>query len=460
MTESSQDENITLYTYAEIEEVKGFVGNYEVTIRKKARSVDLAKCTGCGTCNEKCPVVTGNEFDLNMAPRKAIYIPFPQAVPGKYTIDMDHCIKCGICARPDVCECGAVNYNDKDKLVTLDVGTIIVSTGYDPIDATYLKNYGYGKYDNVVDGLQFERLLSSTGPVLGKPVRPSDGKAPHSVLWVQCAGSRDTREGCKPYCSRVCCLYAIKQARQYKEKHPEADVYITYMDIRAFGKGYEEFYDSAQRNFGIKFIRGRMAELNELPDKQILVRMEDTLLGKIVEMKLDLVVLSVGLTSKADAGEMAAKLSIQRTGDGFFMEAHPKLRPVDCLTDGIFVAGVAQGPKDIPDAVAQAKGASSSAAILMAQGEVEVEPYFSIVDEALCAGCRSCITLCPYGAISFDETKKVAIINSVKCKGCGTCAAACPSCAIYQNHFQDDQLESEIHAALPLPDEVKNGGCD
>jgi heterodisulfide reductase subunit A2 len=415
MVDASRNPNITIMAYSEVEKIDGYVGNFNVTIRQKTHYVDQGKCTGCGTCVQNCPVTCGNEFDLGMAERKAIYIPFPQAVPGKYTIDMDHCIQCGICARPDVCECGAVNYKDTDKLVTLDVGTIIVTTGYDPIDPTYLKNYGYGKYENVIDGLQMERLLSSTGPVLGKPVRPSDAKAPHSVLWVQCVGSRDSREGCNKYCSRVCCLYAIKQARQYKEKHPEADIYIFYMDIRAFGKGYEEFYDSAQRDFGIKFIRGRMSEISQLPDKTVLVRAEDTLLGKIIEMKVDLVVLSVGLNAKPDADKLAAKLSIQRTGDGFFMEAHPKLRPVDCLTDGIFVAGVAQGPKDIPDAVAQAKGAASGASILMSQGEVEVEPYYSIVNEALCAGCRSCITLCPYGAIAFDEKRNVAVINSVKC---------------------------------------------
>jgi heterodisulfide reductase subunit A len=449
MVDVSRNPNINIMAYSEVEKIDGYVGNFQVTIRQRTHYVDQGKCTGCGTCAQHCPVSTGNEFDLGMAPRKAIYIPFPQAVPGKYTIDMDHCIKCGICARPDVCECGAINYNDKDRLVTLDVGTIIVSTGYDPIDPTHLMNLGYGKYENVVTGLEMERLLSSTGPVLGKPVRPSDAKAPHSVAFIQCVGSRDTREGCKPYCSRVCCLYAIKQARQYKEKHPEADIYIYYMDIRAFGKGYEEFYDSAARDFGIKFIRGRVAELQENKDKSILIRSEDTLLGIPMALSVDMVVLSVGLDSKPDASEMAAKLSIQRTGDGFFMEAHPKLRPVDCLTDGIFVAGVAQGPKDIPDAVSQAKGAASGAAILMAQGEVEVEPYYSRVDPALCSGCRSCVEQCPYGAIAIDPVKKIAIINSVLCKGCGTCAATCPSAAIIQNHFNDEQLMAIIKHALP-----------
>jgi heterodisulfide reductase subunit A len=450
MVEASRNPKITVMAYSEVEKIDGYVGNFQVTVRQKTHYVDQGKCTGCGTCAQYCPVSVGNEFDLGMAERKAIYIPFPQAVPGKYTIDMNSCIKCGICARPDVCECGAINYNDKDRLVTLEVGTIIVSTGYDPINPTQLKNYGYGQYENVVDGLQFERLLSSTGPNLGKPVRPSDAKAPHSVAWIQCVGSRDTREGCKKYCSRVCCMYALKQARQYKEKHPEAEVYIYYMDIRAFGKGYEEFYEIASREFNIKFIRGRVAEVKQNPDKSLLIRAEDTLLGRPIENNVDLLVLSVGLEAKPNADKLAALLSIQRSGDGFFLEAHPKLRPVDCLTDGIFIAGVAQGPKDIPDAVAQAKGAASSAAILMAQGEVEVEPYFSIVNEGLCSGCRSCITLCPYGAIRFDNIRRVAVINSIKCKGCGTCVAGCPSGAIVQNHFRGDQLKAEIDAALPV----------
>jgi heterodisulfide reductase subunit A len=450
MVDLSRNPNINIMAYSEVEKIDGYVGNFTVTVRQKTHYVDQNKCTGCGTCAQECPVTAGNEFDLNMAPRTAIYIPFPQAVPGKYTIDMDHCIKCGICARNDVCECGAINYNDKDKLVTLEVGTIIVSTGYDPIDPTHLKNYGYGKFENVVTGLEMERLLSSTGPVLGKPVRPSDGHAPHSVAFIQCTGSRDTREGCKNYCSRVCCMYAIKQARQYKEKHPEASIYIYYMDIRAFGKGYEEFYEVAQHEFGIKFIRGRVAEILENPDKSLMIRAEDTFLSTPINLTVDMVVLSVGLDSKSDADELAAKLSIQRTGDGFFMEAHPKLRPVDCLTDGIFVAGVAQGPKDIPDAVSQAKGAASGAAILMAQGEVEVEPYYSIVNPALCSGCRSCVEQCPYGAISMDPIKKVAIINSVLCKGCGTCAATCPSEAIVQNHFNNDQLMAIIKNVLPM----------
>ncbi|XEO78372.1 H(2):CoB-CoM heterodisulfide,ferredoxin reductase subunit A [Candidatus Lokiarchaeum ossiferum] len=449
MVEISRNPQVKILSYSEVEKIDGYVGNFRVTIRQKAHYVNQEKCTGCGACVQYCPVSIGNEFDLGMNARKAIYIPFPQAVPGKYTIDLNHCIHCGICSRPDVCEPGAINFDDNDNILELDVGTVIVTTGYDVINPQYLHNYGYGKYENVINGLQMERLLSSTGPTLGKPARPSDNKAPHSIAWIQCVGSRDTRAGCHPYCSRVCCLYAIKQARQYKEKHPEAEIYIFYIDIRAFGKGYEEFYESASRDYRIKFIRGRVSELAENPkNKSIIIRGEDTLFGKPLEIQVDMVVLSVGLESRYDAEQLSTQLTIQRSADGFFLEAHPKLRPVDSLTEGIFMAGAAQGPKDIPDAVAQAKAAAASAASLMAQQEIEVEPYYSFVETGLCSGCRSCIEQCPFGAISFNQSINKAEINSIKCKGCGTCVSTCPSNAITQNHFSTPQLMAIINSIL------------
>ena len=459
MVDLSQNENITIFSYCEVEKIDGYVGNFKVSIKQKAHYVDQKKCTACGACVEVCPVVIENAFDLNMGSRKAIYVPFPQAVPGEFTIDMDSCILCGNCASPNVCEVGAINYEDNDRFVELEVGTIIVSTGYDTIDPTSLLYYGYGKFDNVITGLEMERNLSSTGPNLGHPIVPSTGTHPNSVGFIQCVGSRDMRSQCdasEEYCSRVCCMYAIKQARQYKEKHPEADVFIFYMDIRAFGKGYEEFYESAAHQFGIKFIRGRLSEILENPDKTLIVRTEDTLLARPVELTLDLVVLSTGIKSREDSNLVASLLNIQRSNDGFFMEAHPKLRPVDSLTDGIFIAGVAQGPKDIPDAVAQAKGAASGAAILMGKGEVEVDPYYAEINPSLCSGCRSCINQCPFGAISFNESAGYAEINSVKCKGCGTCVATCPSNAISQNHFTDDQLMSIIDFVLDENFGVKN----
>ncbi|MCK4429841.1 MAG: CoB--CoM heterodisulfide reductase iron-sulfur subunit A family protein, partial [Candidatus Aminicenantes bacterium] len=384
------------------------------------------------------------EFELGLATRKAIYVPFPQAVPGQFTIDMDNCIKCGICERIDVCEPEAINFDDEPEYLKVKVGTIIVATGWDLYDPTELKQYGYGKYPNVITGLQMERLLSSFGPVIGKPVRPSDLKEPHSIAFLQCVGSRNFREGGNKYCSRVCCMYATKQARQYKEKHPDADIYIFYMDIRAFGKGYEEFYESAGRNYGINFVRGRIAEVIEDDNHNIIIRAEDTLLQQPIELTVDLFVLSCGLEPRADADVITSLLRIQRSADGFFLEAHPKLRPVDTLTEGIFIAGVAQGPKDIPDAVAQASGAAVRASEPLSQGKVVVEAISSVIDEDLCSGCRTCEEMCAYSALEFDSEKKVMRVNDVMCKGCGSCASACPSGAISMRHFGIKQILAQI----------------
>ena len=447
MSEVARAENVELLTYSEVTDISGYVGNFDVKIMKKPHYIDQKICTGCGACAEECPVVCGNEFDLGMKARKAAYVPFPQAVPGEYTIDMDHCIKCGVCA--EVCSAGAIRYDDKPEYMDVKVGTIILATGWDPYDPTILKQYGYGKYPNVITGFQMERLLSSYGPTEGKPKRPSDLKDPHSIVFLQCVGSRDFTEKGNKYCSRVCCMYAIKQARQYKEKHPEADIYIFYMDIRAFGKGYEEFYESAGKNYSIKFIRGRLAEVYEDEDHNVIVRGEDTLLQRQIEIKVDMLVLSIGLEPRCDAEEVARLFNVQRSEDGFFMEAHPKLRPVDTLTDGVFIAGTVQGPKDIPDTVAQAKGAASGAAALMAQGEVEIEPFYSYVLSHVCAGCKSCISLCPFNAITFNEFERVAEINEILCKGCGTCVAACPNSAIVQNQFGDSEILPMIKTAVP-----------
>ena len=451
MSEVSRNKNIDLLTYSEVVEVSGYVGNFEVTILKKPHYVDQEKCTACGICVDSCPITVGNEFEIGLGTRKAIYVPFPQAVPGEYTIDMDNCIECGICARIDVCEPEAIVFDDKPEYIKVKVGTIIVATGWDLYDPTELKQYGYGKYPNVITGLQMERMLSSFGPLLGKPVRPSDLKEPHSIAFLQCVGSRNFREGGNKYCSRVCCMYATKQARQYKEKHPDADIYIFYMDIRAFGKGYEEFYESAAESYGINYIRGRIAELSEDKDNNIIIRSEDTLIQQLIELKVDLFVLSTGIEPRADADVITSLLRIQRSADGFFLEAHPKLRPVDTLTEGIFIAGVAQGPKDIPDAVAQAKGAASSAIVLMAQGEVEIEPFFAVVRAERCIGCGMCVENCAYGAIELVDDKRfgtIAKINEALCKGCGACAGNCRCSAIDIKGFTGEQIYSIITGRL------------
>lgn len=454
MTDVARNPNIELLTYSEVKSIDGFVGNFDVKITKKPQYIDQNTCNGCGDCAEVCPIVCGNEFDLGMKPRKSAYLSFPQAVPGGYTIDMDSCILCGLCA--DACEPKSINYDDKPETIEIKVGTIILATGYDPFNPTRLKQYGYGKYPNVITGFQMERLLSSFGPTEGKIKRPSDLKEPETVVFQQCVGSRDFSSGGNKYCSRVCCMYATKQARQYKEKHPKAKIYIFYMDIRAFGKGYEEFYESAGRDYGVVYVRGRISEVLEDEDHNIIIRAEDTLLQRKIELKTDMFVLSIGLEARSDMEELARIFNVQRTDDGFLMEAHPKLRPVDTLTDGIFIAGTVQGPKDIPDAVAQAKGAASGAATLMAKGEVEIEPYYSKVLSYKCAGCKSCLDLCAYSAITFNEFEKVAVINEILCKGCGTCVAACPSEAIVQNQFGDTQILAMIETAIQQ--ETKAGG--
>jgi heterodisulfide reductase subunit A len=447
MSEVNRNKNIELLTYSEVVEVSGYVGNFEATILKKPHYVDKDKCTACGICVDSCPITVGNEFEIGLGTRKAIYVPFPQAVPGEYTIDMENCIKCGICARKSVCEPEAIKFDDEPEYIKVKVGTIIVATGWDSYDPTELKQYGYGRYPNVITGLQMERMLSSFGPLTGKPVRPSDLKEPHSIAFLQCVGSRNFREGGNKYCSRVCCMYATKQARQYKEKHPEADIYIFYMDIRAFGKGYEEFYESAAENYGINYIRGRIAEVSEDKEHNIIIRSEDTLLQQPIEMSVDLFVLSTGLEPRADAEMITQLLRIQRSSDGFFLEAHPKLRPVDTLTEGIFIAGVAQGPKDIPDSVGQAKGAAASAIRLMAQGEVEIEPYFAIIRPERCIGCGMCVDNCAYGAIELIDDRrfgKIASVNEALCKGCGACSGNCRCAAIDVKGFSGEQIYSII----------------
>ena len=449
MSEVARNPNIELMTYSEVVSLDGYVGNFQARIVKYPHYIDQDTCTGCGHCVDMCPVECANEFDLGMKPRKAIYLSFPQAVPGEYTIDMNHCIRCGICQ--EACPTASVRYDDKPEYVDIKIGTIILATGYDPYDARRMQQYGFGRHKNVINALQMERLLSSYGPTEGKVKRPSDLKEPESIVWVQCVGSRDFTGRGRKYCSRVCCMYATKQARSYKEKHPNAQIFIFYIDLRAFGKGYEEFYMDTAKNYGIKFIRGRVAEILEGKNGNLIIRAEDTTLQRPIEIEVDMVVLSIGLEPRSDINDIARIFNVTatKTEDGFLMEAHPKLRPVDTLTEGIFVAGNVVGPKDIPDTVAQAKAAASSASTLMSRGEVEIIPYYATVIDHKCAGCKSCIGLCPFNAITFNEIESVAVINDILCKGCGTCVAACPSKAINQNHFDDAQILPMIETAIP-----------
>ena len=329
--------------------------------------------------------------------------------------------------------------------VELDVGTIIVATGYDQFDANEKLEYGYADNANVITGLEIERQINASGPTEGKVLKPSDGQKPKSVAFILCVGSRDEKVG-NEYCSRVCCMHSMKNAQLVKDKMPDTEVAIYYMDIRAFGKGFEEFYKRSQEKYGIKFIRGRPAAILGNPDETLTVRSEDSLLGRVTEYNYDMVVLAAGLVPPAGAEKLRQTIGLSKSADGFLMEAHPKLRPVDTLTEGVYLAGVAQGPKDIPDSVAQASGAAARAAIPMVKGEVEIEPIVAVTDTDVCGGCAVCIELCPYGALSREDEQ--AAVNIALCHGCGTCVAACPSGAMDQSHFKTAQIMAQIEAAL------------
>ena len=447
MVDTSKHENIELITYAEVKEVDGYIGNFTVKVEKKPRYVKEEDCTGCGQCQEVCPIEIPNYYDEGVGMVKAAYIPFPQAVPLCATIDKNYCIDCGLCET--VCGPEAIDRNMEPEEIELHVGTIIAATGYDPYDPTEKYEYGYGRYTNVITAMEIERMINASGPTGGHVQKPSDGKEPKRVAFIHCVGSRDEQIG-KSYCSRVCCMYSMKNAQLCIDHEPDTEVTCYYMDIRSFGKGFEEFYKTSQEKYGIEFIRGRPAEIIENDDLTLTVRAEDTLLGKVTEYTYDLVVLSVGLEPPKGSNELRQTLGLSRTSDGFYMEAHPKLRPVDTLTDGVYIAGVAQGPKDIPDAVAQGSAAASRASIPMAKGEVEIEPITADTDTTVCGACEVCVELCPFGAVSIEGegADKHAAINVALCKGCGTCVGACPSGAMNQNHFKTEQIMAQIAAAL------------
>lgn len=451
MSEVGPHPYIELLTYSEVEEVSGYIGNFKVKIRKKARYVDEQKCTGCGVCQEKCPWKVTSEFDMGLGQRKVIYTPFPQAVPNVPVIDREHCVyfqkgKCRVCEK--FCEVGAVDFEQEDKVVEAEVGNIIVATGFQTFDPTLAAQYGYGKFDDVITGLQFERLSNATGPTGGN-IRLKDGSTPRSVALIHCVGSRD--ENFHDYCSRVCCMYALKHSHLIKEK-TDAEVHQIFTDIRCFGKDYEDFYQRLVHE-GVNFVRGKVQNITSTNGKKadqgrLVITAEDPDNGKVSQVIADMVVLCTAIETQQDAGKLTQTFSISQKADGFFLERHPKLDPVATMTDGIYVVGCCQGPKDIPDTVSQASAAAAQVLALITKGKVELEAGIAVIDEALCSGCRTCNLLCPYTAITFDEEKKVSNINEALCKGCGVCVAACPSAAITGRHFTTEQLVAELEGVL------------
>ncbi len=451
MTSVGMHPHIELMTYSEVEEISGFVGSFKAKIRKKARYVDEDKCNGCGVCVTKCPWKAESEFDLGLGQRKAIYTPFAQAVPNIPVIDTEHCAyflkgTCRACEK--FCELGAIDFEQVDQIIEVEVGNIIIATGYDAFDPSAITHYGYGKFDSVCTGLEFERICNAVGPTGGKIVL-KDGSEPKSVAIVHCVGSRD--KNYHEYCSRVCCMYALKYSHLIKER-TAAEVYQMYIDVRCFGKGYEEFYNRISDE-GVNFIRGKVAKVTDeaIADEEkgkLIVLVEDTLLGSMLRVPVDMVILATALEPRADAAGVAKLFGITRSADGFFLERHPKLDPVATMTDGVFIAGCCQGPKDIPDAVAQASAAAARVLALISKGRVELEAATAVIDEEKCSGCRICNLLCPYSAISFVEDEKVSRINEALCKGCGTCVAACPSAAITHKQFTAEEIAAEIEGVL------------
>jgi len=456
MVDVGRHPNIEIIPHADLLSVSGFIGNFKVRIRKNPRYVIPENCTGCGECKDVCPIEYPNEWDMSLGVRKAISAPFDQAVPLDYTINKDYCIECYKC----VDACGArqaINFEQQPEEIEVEVGAIVVATGYDiylPYDNPLL---GYGKYVNVITSLEFERLILAAGPTGGKVIRTSDGQKPHSVAFIQCVGSRDANK--YPYCSNFCCMYTLKHVVQLKEKYKnDVEVYVFYMDMRSNFKGYEEFYDRA-RELGVNFVRGRVSRILEAPEtKNLIIHAEDMTLGQPIEVEADMAVLATAAIPKKGTEETARILNLTRGADGFFMESHPKLKPIDAPTDGIFLAGACQGLKDIPYSVSQGSGAASRVATVLSKPKWKIEPIIAVVDPTKCRNvatkCGICAERCPYGAIKAEEKQPAQVITAM-CHGCGTCVAECPTDAIMQMHFTDAQVFAQIRAALETNPEDK-----
>ena len=450
MTDVGRHPKITLHTLSEIAGVKGYVGNFDVRIVKKARYVDEKECTACGDCVPVCPVVRPDEFNLGLSSRRAIFTPFPQAVPSAYAVNINECLGhnplvCTKCI--DACEKKCINFHMSDEEFEERVGTIIVATGLETYDPTELDEYGYTRFENVLTSLEFERLVNAGGPSKGVPIRLTDRKRPNSVGFIQCVGSRSARKGSE-YCSNVCCMNTVKSTLVLKEHYPDIDIKVFYLDMRSFGKGFEDLYKRSRR-MGVHYVRGLPGTVEELNDKSLRVAVENTATGKIEFHDLQMLVLALGIKPAKGTRRLQEMLGLQLNPDGFFLEAHPKLLPVDAATRGIFYAGCAEAPKDIKESVTQASAAAARAIRLMHKGEISTEPITSEIIPEQCKACGKCAEVCPYNAITKGIKQKTpSTVNSAACAGCGTCAAECPFDAIVMNHYTDGQINSQIDTLL------------
>ena len=460
MVDAAQNEKIHIFSYSEVSSVKGFVGNFKVTIKKKARFVDETKCTGCGLCTEKCPQKkVPNLFNLGLDNRRAIYIPFAQAVPKVATIDADYCTmlksgKCGVCSK--VCTAGAIDYQQKDAFIEQEYGAIVVATGFNPIKLDNYDEFAYSQSPDVVTSLEFERLMNAAGPTGGTLLRPSDGQHPHTIVFVQCVGSRCDDSKGKPYCSKICCMYTAKHAMLCREKYPDTDVYVFYIDVRTPGKNFDEFYRRAVEEYGVHYVKGMVGKV--VPENgKLKVQASDLIGNQQLHIDADMVVLAAAIEPDKSARPLATMLTASMDTNDFFTEAHPKLRPVESPTAGIFLSGACQGPKDIPETVAQASAAAAKVIGLLNKDHLICNPCTATPDEMMCNGCSSCEKVCPYGAITYVDKeyrgpnrttliRRVAQVNPAVCQGCGACTVACPSGAMDLKGFSNKQIMAEVDA--------------
>lgn len=471
MTEVSQNPNIRILSYSEVVGVKGYIGNFSIDIKRHARYVDETKCTGCGECIEKCPMKkVPNDFNLNLNNKKAIYIPFAQAVPKVATIDANYCLHmqalakgkdnvCGFCEK--ACGAGAINYKAQDEVITEKYGAIIVATGYNPIELTKFDEYAYSQSPDVVSSLEFERLCNASGPTNGHLLRPSDGKEPKNIVFVQCVGSRCSADAtkCHEYCSKVCCMYTAKHAILTRDHYPDTNCYVFYIDVRTPGKNFDEFYRRAVEQYGVHYIKGQVGKVAPMSDGTLDVQGSDLILNRQIHIKADMVVLAASIEADKSARPLATMLTTSMDNNDFFLEAHAKLRPVESPTAGIFLAGCCQGPKDIPETVAQSSGAAAKAICLLVKDKLKNNPCTAHPDENACNGCGQCANVCPYGAISYIDkdfrgpnrttiTRHVSQVNTAMCQGCGACTVACPSGAMDLNGFSNKQILAEVDSVL------------